>query len=132
MPVINIQQKSRPGAVAVFMAVCLIALLSVLALTIDGGSLYEKRRQTQASADAAAMAAAIDLYQNYWTNEGDAPENTASDSAFGTAAANGFPKDGSQADVTVNIPPKSGRYEGLTGYAEVILEFKQNRSFANI
>lgn len=121
----------RRGAVVVYVAVCMVALLSVLALTLDGGGLFEKRRHVQAGADAAALSAAVDLYQNFWNNSGADPEGSAQSSALATAAANGF-LEGGDTTVTVNIPPASGRYEGIRGYAEVIIEYKQRRGFSNI
>lgn len=46
------------GAIIVFMAVSMAALLVVAGLIIDGGAAYSQRRQMQNAADAAAMAGA--------------------------------------------------------------------------
>ena len=51
----------RHGAVAVQVAICLTVLLGVAALAVDGGILMAERRHAQAAADAAALAAAVDL-----------------------------------------------------------------------
>lgn len=59
------QPKKRRGTVAVIVALSLVAVLSVVALALDGGILYEDRRDIQAAADAAALAAADDLFNNY-------------------------------------------------------------------
>ena len=111
----------RRGNVAVFVAVCMVVLLATLAVAVDGGTLLTQRRQGQAVADAAALAAAADLYDYYWSNSGKDPSDTAKASAIAYAAANGYANDGVRSTVTVNIPPKSGDYEGLDGYVEVLV-----------
>src|SRR5262245_39196366 len=122
----------RRGAVSIYFSVCLVALLSVVALVFDGGRLLEERRHAQATADAAAMSAACDLYDWYWTNSGADPSGTAKASALKTAAANGYANDGTRSVVTVHIPPISGYYEGKRGYVEVLVEYHVPRSFSNI
>ncbi len=121
---------SRRGFVVVFVAVCMVALFSVIALAVDGGMLMTERRHAYATADAAAMAAAADLYDNFWTYSGKDPTGTAKASALKTAAGNGYLENGPRTTVTVNIPPKSGRYTGLDGYAEVLVEYRQPRAFS--
>jgi len=117
--------------VAVLVAFCLIIILSVTALAIDGGRILAERRNVQAAADAAALAAAADLYDNYWTNSGADPSHTARDSAWRTSKANGF-ENGVNATVTVNIPPTTGDYVGQAGYVEVLVQYKEARSFSNL
>ncbi|GAI23673.1 unnamed protein product, partial [marine sediment metagenome] len=53
--------KSENGAVVVIVALSIVALMMVTALTIDVGSLYEERRHLQTVADAAALAGAQQL-----------------------------------------------------------------------
>jgi len=125
-------QSRRPGAVVVMVAVCLTLLMAILAISLDGGSLLAERRHAQATADAAALAAASDLYEKYWTNSGLDLNGTAVASALRTAADNGYSNDGSVSRVTVHVPPQTGRYAGLRGYAEVIVEYNQGRAFSNI
>src|SRR5262245_44788465 len=55
---LNQKKATRSGTVAVHLAVCLVAILSVLAFSLDGGILLAQRRQIQAAADASALAAA--------------------------------------------------------------------------
>jgi hypothetical protein len=62
--------QSRYGTVAVAVCVSLVAMLGVIALSIDGGLLLDNRRKTQAAADAAALAAASELYRTIFTNGG--------------------------------------------------------------
>jgi hypothetical protein len=123
---------SRRGTIAVLTAVCLTVMMAALAIALDGGTLLAERRHAQAGADAAALAAACDLYDNYWTYSGTDPNGTALASAIDTAKANGYSNDGTNSVVTVNIPPKSGDYLGRAGYVEVIVQYYQSRSFSNI
>ena len=53
--------KSEKGAVTVIVALSLVALMMVVALTIDVGSLYEERRHLQTVADSAALAGVFEL-----------------------------------------------------------------------
>ena len=124
----------RLGAVAVMMAVTMALLLSIVAISLDGGTLLAERRHAQATADAAALAAASELYKNAWSVSvlNFDPNGTAAQSALDLAKANGYANDGATSTVTVNIPPKSGPYVGITGYAEVIVEYNVTRSFSNI
>src|SRR5438093_12570012 len=122
----------RRGTGAQLVAVCLTHLLGIVAIALDGGALLSERRHAQALADAAARAAACDLYNNYATNQGTDPNGSAVQSALGTAAANGYANDGKSSVVTVNIPPQSGDYVGQAGYAEVLVQYNQQRSFSSI
>jgi Flp pilus assembly protein TadG len=79
----------RPGAVAAIVALSLVALIGLLALSIDGGMLYLDLRAARATADAAAMAAACDLFKNYPANAGKDPDGTAAQAALDAARANG-------------------------------------------
>src|SRR5690242_28492 len=104
--------RSRPGNVTVWLIVCLGVIVSILALGMDGGRMLEERRHVQDAAEAAALAAAGDLYLNHRQNQGTDPQGTARSAALTNAAANGFTNDGSASTVTVNIPPKSGTFTG--------------------
>ncbi len=127
----NKSSKKR-GIIAVLVAVSLIAILGIAALAIDAGKVLDDSRQLQAAADAAALAAADDLFANYYANGGTDPSGTASASALSTASANGFNNNGTTNTVTVNIPPASGIASGKNGYAEVIIQLNQTRAFSRI
>ena len=116
------------GHVVPLLAVCLVPILGVVALALDGGMLLDDRRSAQAVADAAALAAAIDLYKNYSQNAGADPNSTAYNSAINFASDNGY----SSPKPTVNIPPQSGRAANVAGYAEVIITYNQSRAFSAI
>src|SRR5262245_52822923 len=124
------QVKKRRGTVCVLVAVSAIALLGMVALTLDGGLLQEQKRHAQATADAAALAAASVLFEHYPTNHGTDPDHKARDTAFAFAAANGFTNDGTNSVVTVHLPPTSGIYTGLDGYVEVLVTHYQARGFS--
>ena len=128
----SVRCSPRRGNVLVLVAVCLPVMLAIAALALDGGLLLTERRHAQAVADAAARAAACDLYQNFYANWGTDPKGTAAASALLTAAANGYSNDGTASLVTVNIPPQSGDHAGQKGYAEVLVQFNQNRMFSSI
>ena len=126
------RDQRRRGMVAPTVALLLVGLVGVTAITIDGGLLMADRRHAQAAADAAALAAAIDLFTNYTKNYGADTGGTAATSATKTATDNGF-TDGVNGDkVTVNIPPKSGPFTKRPGYAEVLITMKQRRFFSAI
>jgi Flp pilus assembly protein TadG len=122
----------RPGTVLVMFTICLIAIMGLLALVIDGGLLQAERIRVQAAADAAALAGASQLYQNYRTNNGKDTGGGAKTGALAIAADNGYANDGTNSTVVVNIPPASGTYAGVAGYVEVIITSNQNRCFSNI
>lgn len=124
--------KRRHGNVAVCTAFAMVAMLGCLALAADGGVLFTERRNAQSVADSAALAAACELFDNYWNYSGLDVTGKAKTSALTTAAANGYQNDGTLTKVTVNIPPSSGLFIGRSGYAEVIVEFNQSRAFSNI
>jgi uncharacterized membrane protein len=107
--------------IAVFVALSLLTLIGLVALSVDGGMLYLDLRDSRATADAAAMVAACDLVKNYPTNNGKDPDGTAKQAALDAALTNGYANDGVRTKVDVSIPPISGPYAGLDGYCEVIV-----------
>src|SRR2546423_702212 len=91
----------RRGAIAVMLALCLLGLLGVVAIAVDGGVLLDQHRTAQSVADAAAMSAAVDIYSNFPTNAGTDPKGSAKNSALNTAASLGYTNDGTRSTVTV-------------------------------
>src|SRR5262245_1915989 len=124
-------RRCRPGIVVPAVVLLLIGLIGITALTIDGALLMTDRKRTQAAADAAALAAAIDLFENHDKNQGTDPAGTAADSAKKTATDNGYTNGVLGTTVTVNIPPLSGAHK-KPGYAEVIVTMQQQRYFSTI
>jgi Flp pilus assembly protein TadG len=124
--------EARRGMVAVQVSLGLTALLGMMALLVDGGLLLCERRHAQATADAAALAAASDLFANWETNKGADPKGTAATSALNVASSNSYTNDGTTNRVTVNIPPKSGNFVSRAGYAEVIVTWNLQRGLSAI
>jgi Flp pilus assembly protein TadG len=122
----------RRGVVAPLVALLLVALFGVVALAVDAGLLMADRREAGSAADAAALAAAIDLFTNYQQNQGVDANGTAATSAKDTAKDNGYQDGINGTSVTINIPPASGPYQGLAGYAEVLITVKQQRFFSSV
>src|SRR4051794_2973241 len=93
----------RKGAILVQVVLALSALAGLLAVILDGGVLLGERRHAQATADAAALAAAADLFANSPTNKGADLGGTARTSALSLASANGYTNDGTISVVTVKV-----------------------------
>lgn len=138
------RRHPRRGAVAVLVAVCLTVLLSVVAFGLDGGVLLDEKRHAQATADAAALAAATDLYRNYPAQNGveggSGPAHTA---AMNIAHDNGYINDGTRSVVSVRIAPESpltSLQQPLTkvtgelndGYVEVNVTYNVRRAFSSL
>jgi hypothetical protein len=122
----------RQGAVTAWLVVCLGVIVAIVALGMDGGRMMEERRAAQTAADAAALAAANNLYANYLQNQGTDPNDTAADAALAAARANGYANDGTNSVVTVNIPPQSGAFVGKKNRVEVIIQSNLAGSFSAI
>ena len=54
-------RSDEDGAVAVLVAIAMTAMIAVIALAIDVGNLAYQQRRLQATTDAAALAAALDI-----------------------------------------------------------------------
>src|SRR5690242_7777800 len=99
----------RRGVSMVWFALLMPVLLGGAGLGIDLGAAYSARQRVQAVADAAAMAAALELA------DGSA-QATVTSAATADAASNGFSADTDT--LTLNTPPTSGTYAGDASAAE--------------
>jgi hypothetical protein len=130
-------ENRRRGNLTMLVALLTLPVAGMMALTLDGGLLMDRRRQCQTAADLAALAAATDLYTNWNTNAGADPNGTAKTSALNNAKANGFDNTTGNT-VTVNFNPSTyagGQWKGSTipvGYCEVIINYTQARFFSAI
>ena len=126
--------RTRRGIVTILVTVCLIVLVGIAAISLDGGLLQDNKRRVQAAADAAALAAGTALFDNFKQISSGTPDpgGKAAAAALDVANRNGFPNDSIKATVTVNIPPKSGPFTGKANYAEVIISYYQQRYFSTI
>lgn len=126
------RSNCRPGNVTVLVAVSLVALLGVLALSLDGGMLLDRRRDLQSTADAAALAGAGELFANADRDLGLDPQGVARAAATATATANGYTSEVNGAKLTINIPPLSGPHTGKLGYIEVVADYSHPRYFSKV
>src|SRR5262249_6909423 len=107
----------------------------VISIVLEEGMMLSESRRAQAAADAAAMAGACVLYQNYKTTAGvDSASITA---AIQMANNNGYLNDASGSSpnpgttlVVANNPPSTGFFKGQSGYIEVNTTYYQGRYFS--
>lgn len=66
------RQSRERGSIAILLAVLLTAFMTVGALSIDVGMLYQERRQLQTAVDAAALSGAQALAEGNGAGEADA------------------------------------------------------------
>jgi hypothetical protein len=139
-PVRNIAEAhDRAGVIAVLVALSLLIILGIAALTLDGGLMFDKRRQVTAAAEASATAAAYQMFHaiNKAAETGkplhiDEINQSAIQLAREIASENGYANDGVRSTVNVNIPPASGSYVGKEGYVEVVVHYTHARTFSSI
>ena len=106
-------RKDTCGGVLIYTAFMLPVILGVSGLAVDGSLWYGNKRDLQATADVAALSAALEM-----TRIGD--ETLAKSAALADAITNGF--DASEGDfLEINTPPKFGPYAGQNGMFEAIV-----------
>jgi hypothetical protein len=88
----------------VFISVSMIAFMGLMALSLDGGAIQRQRRLTQKAADAAAIAAAVEIYRNR--------RDSIVASAQSEARRNGFIDGTNGVTVGVTNPTTSGYFIG--------------------
>ena len=127
---VRLGRQRRDGVVLPWLLVCLGVIVSVVAIGLDGGRMMQERRRCQDAADAAAIAAATDMYLTYATSSlPNACRGSSSDAALAAAALFGYSNDQTNSIVTVNIPPTSGTFAGKANYVETIVQSNLNGSF---
>src|SRR5216683_2715756 len=127
------RNNRRSGAVAPLVALLMVALCVVISIVLEEGMMLSESRRAQATADAAAMAGACVLYQNYKTTAGIDPASI--DAATQMATDNGYDGLGNSQTpgstvVVANNPPATGFFKGQAGYIEVNTTFYQGRYFS--
>jgi hypothetical protein len=120
-------QSTRNGAVTPWVVLSLMVIVGIVAIGMDGGRMMEERRHAQATADAAALAGAVQLYNNVFQTQSQADA-----AALSVAAANGYSNDGVNSIVTVRVPPLSGAFSGKAGYIEVVVQRNLSATFGAI
>jgi hypothetical protein len=119
----------RPAKVLVLFALLLPVLLGMIGLVVDGGLLMQAQRRAQNAADAAALAAALDLMRGKDTSTAASTANTF----LTNNGVNGVTLTlNAGSSNAVNIPPQSGSYANNSNYAEVILSVSVQTLFIQI
>ncbi len=113
--------KDKSGGVMIYTALALPILLGVSGLSVDVGSWYANKRVAQASADAGAMAAALEVMRGGIGGDDDVSYSVLYQVALASASENGYDSSGGDT-IQINSPPTSGAYAGSDGYVEVIVQ----------
>src|SRR5436305_15101617 len=89
---VNIYRDKWRGQAAIVITLCMILLILILGLAIDGGSMYNERRIAQNSADAAALAGTRQMLSGYddmiLHNANDIDDYTGLDAAINLTITN--------------------------------------------
>ncbi|HUR20794.1 MAG TPA: pilus assembly protein TadG-related protein, partial [Vicinamibacterales bacterium] len=59
-----VRSRDQEGQILVLTTVSMIALLGIMALSLDASFMFEKRNRLHAAADAAAKSAAYEIIRN--------------------------------------------------------------------
>lgn len=107
----------------------MIALLGIMALTLDTSYMFEKRNRLHAAADAAAKSAAIEIIRNPSVSQASL-EKFADQQVI----AHGFlpTRQSGTTSVVVNRGPSSGPFSGNVNYVEVIVSESTSTFFGNV
>jgi hypothetical protein len=120
----HLRAHHRRGGVLVWCALLLVVLIGMVGLVIDGGLMLAGHRNIHNSADAAAMAAAMDLFKGKTAGEAVTTGTTfVTGSAYNNLAG---------ASVAINIPPTTGPYAGNNNYAEAIVSHPSPSYFIHV
>ena len=111
--------RAMDAQVMVIFALASLVLVGCMALSVDAGFLMAERRQAQASADSAALAAAKAAFDSKSAAEVIATGQNYGSFNAGVAAS----------DVTVSRPPTSGDYAGNNNYIQVTVTKNVTRFF---
>jgi Flp pilus assembly protein TadG len=126
--------KSEDGQALVIVALGMVVLLGFLGLAIDMGSLRLAKRQAQAAADAAALAAAQELSYSDVSSAAQADVQTNFNGATATVASGPCPASSVTAlTVIVNHPPScvsNDPNNGNANYVEVYVSTNIKTPFA--
>jgi Flp pilus assembly protein TadG len=131
----QIQARRRSAKTLVLFVLVAPVLLGMIGMIIDGGILMAAYRQTQNAADAASMAAAMDLLRGSGTSTALATAQSFVNSNGMSGVTLTLKTDQSGTNNVLNIPPATGPYStGSTNvnYAEVIVSQTVNTLFIQI
>jgi hypothetical protein len=113
----------------------IFAILVVAALAFDVGMMLLERRDEQNAADAAALAGARYVFEDDCVAT-SLPDpwmcRKAREAARQIAMANGYDDDDPIESVTINIPPREGRYVAFPNFIEVDIDSERPSIFAGV
>src|SRR6185437_9906746 len=123
-------KNDERGQVLIITALCIVAFIGFLGLSVDVGALFYAKRQMQAAADAAATAAAIEYLHSDYVNNLTTAKSSAITAGVNAAKANDVSFGSAlSAAVSVNANASSpAAHQGCSGstcYFEAIIT-KQN------
>ena len=105
------RRRKESGTVAVLVALCLIVIVGFLALALDIGYVMVTRNESQDAADAAALAGARQLGENYYDKVADKTTNIVSVSET-TAGLNKVATQNVSPD---NVDVRIGAWDQISG-----------------
>ena len=123
--------KREEGATVITVAITLLVLFGTGALVLDAGNLFWERRQLQNSADAAALAVAIDCAQgDCGTYDSTATEYALANNPRGAFVEDIAPAGLSHASGSVTVTARTGTEtgdapSGLTYWLATVLGFDE-------
>src|SRR5579872_6636083 len=109
--------RERGFTILVYALIIFVAL-GFTGLSVDVGYLQWQKRALQSAADAAAMGA---LREMELGRTNTAPANDLTTAAQNDAALNGFTNGVDNVTVTLNNPPVSGTFSGVSTAAQAIV-----------
>jgi hypothetical protein len=112
--------KDKAGGVMAYTALALPVLMGVSGLSVDIGSWYMNKRIAQASADAGAIAAGLEVMRDTMAGGSGVSYGVLYQVATTSAGENGYDASGGDT-IQINNPPTSGAFAGSSEHVEVIV-----------
>jgi uncharacterized membrane protein len=110
--------KDKAGGVMAYTALALPVLMGVSGLSVDIGSWYMNKRIAQASADAGAIAAGLEVMRDTMAGGSGVSYGVLYQVATTSAGENGYDASGGDT-IQINNPPTSGAFAGSSEHVEV-------------
>ncbi|HKP23230.1 MAG TPA: pilus assembly protein TadG-related protein [Dongiaceae bacterium] len=117
--------RDQSGATAITTALVLVVLVGFVGLGTEVGMWYAERRAMQNASDAAALGAGFDIYKNGKKSTGIV------EAGLTDSAKNGFTDGQNNVTVTVNYPPKQGKYANKNTAVETVVSKTRASLFAS-
>src|SRR5688572_1123291 len=117
--------RDQRGATAITTALVLLVLVGFVGLGTEVGMWYAERRAMQNASDAAALGAGFDIYKNGKDSTGIVAAGRSD------SARNGFTNGQDNVTVTVNYPPKQGKYASKNTAVETVVSKTRASLFAS-